>query len=161
MFHTQEARPKKIAAPIECLKDNAWLGNGFYFWYSLEDAMYWGRVSKKRTGEYEIYSGSIDFEDVLDTVFNEDDYLLWIDIIEKAAVKFVKKTNRKPNLKELNDYLKDRGAFEGIDGIMFQDISKNPEHYLVEEFQYKKRIQLVAYNLRIISNFEPDSIYPC
>ncbi len=38
------------------------------------------------------------------------------------------------------------------DGILFQDLP-NSEDLLVEKLYYRKRIQLVAYNLEIINKF--------
>lgn len=152
-YHTQEKRDNKLTAPIICTKDNAWLGDGFYFWVNEDDAVFWGNSSKKRTGEYEIYKAEINLEEILDTVFNREHYYFWIKQIEKAAKNFVKKTGMKPTLKEINDYFCDKDIWSEIGGIMFQDISSNPNHYMVKEFQYKKRIQVAIYNDKIISNF--------
>jgi hypothetical protein len=75
IFHTQENRGKKLKEPIICLKSNAWLGDGFYFWLDEQDAFFWGNTSKKKTGKYDVYLGNIDCDDVLDTVFNEEHYI--------------------------------------------------------------------------------------
>ena len=152
-FHTQEKRPNRLSGPINCVRDNAWLGEAFYFWYSEDDAILWGIKSKKKTGYYEVYSANLDTSKVLNTVFNETHYLFWIKQIEKAAKIFVKKTNIKPTLKEINDYFKEKNIWTEFDGILFQDISENPDNYIVKEFQYKKRIQIAVYNSKIISNF--------
>ena len=40
-----------------------------------------------------------------------------------------------------------------IDGVLFQDISDNPNYWIIDKFQYKKRIQLAIYNIKIMSNF--------
>ena len=152
-FHTQEHRGKELLNPIICKKDNAWLGEGYYFWLEELDALYWGNTSKKRTGKYDVYIGEIDCENILDTVFSEDEYNFWVKNIEKAAKNILKRTGIKPSLKEINDFFKDRGIWDDVDGILFQDISENPIHSLVEKFQYKKRIQLALYNKSKLSNF--------
>src|SRR5688500_257725 len=139
-YHTQEKRSVKLSAPELCTKDNAWLGEGFYFWTDEQDAIFWGNSSKTRTGEYEIYKADIDTENVLDTVFNKEEYLFWVKQVEKAAKTFVKKTGIKPTLKEINDYFKEKGIWDEVDGILFQDISSNHIHFMVKEFQYRKRI---------------------
>lgn len=104
MFHTQEKRLKPIAVPILCKKDDAWLGDAYYFWYDEADAVFWGNRFKRNTGKYQIYSADIISDNILNTVFNEDEYLLWIRIIEKAAKSFVKNTNEKTTLKQINTY---------------------------------------------------------
>ncbi len=154
-YHTQEKRSVKLSEPIKCKKDNAWLGDAYYFWEDESDAIFWGIKSKKTTGEYEIYK--VDFEDmeVLDTVFNRIQYDFFIRQIEKVSKKFVKKTGIKPTLKEINDYFLDNNIWTKFDGILFQDISNNPDHYLVKGMQYKKRIQLALYNKNKIRTFAP------
>lgn len=152
-YHTQESRDKSLSKPIFCTDSEAWLGNGYYFWEAEDDAVYWGNTKKRKTGSYTIYSANINEQNVFDTVFNEDQYKAWINWIEKAAVKFTKANNDKPSLKEINQFFADRGLYDNIDGIKFQDISKNPIHFLVKGFQYKKRIQLAVFKLRILSNF--------
>jgi len=145
-YHTQENRGEMLREPIMCKHNNAWLGNAYYFWENEEDAFFWGRKAKYKTGKYDIYKAEIPLDDVLDTVFDRDHYYFWVRQIEKAAKKFVKKTGYKPNIKEINEFFREKGIFRDFDGILFQDISKNPEHYIVEGFQYKKRIQLALYN---------------
>lgn len=152
MYHTQEKRKYLLTEPIYCKKPNAWLGRGYYFWYSEDDAIFWG-VSHKNSssGLFQIYSAEINFDNVLDTVFNEEGYLFWIKQIERAIHYIVKR--RDVTLKDINDFFCDKGVFSEIDGVMFQDISNNPDHYFVHNFQYKKRIQLAVYNLHIVSDF--------
>lgn len=152
MFHTQEKRLVVLKSPVPCSKDNAWLGAALYFWYDEQDAVFWGINSKRATGYYEIYSADIDCEDVLDTVFNEEHYLFWINQIKKAEKTFMM-SGAKPTLKLLNDYFLQKGIWLKFGGIMFQDISPNPQNYIVRDFQYKKRIQLAVYKPPIISNF--------
>ncbi len=152
-FHTQECREENLSMPVFCIKDNAWLGEAFYFWESEDDANFWGVKCKNRTGKYEVYRVTIVSEDILDTVFNREHYFFWIKQVEKAARVFIKKTGKRPSLKEINDFFKERNIWSKIDGILFQDISENPIHFMVKEFQYKKRIQLALYNKEKISNF--------
>lgn len=152
MFHTQEARGSILSGSIPCYKDNAWLGAAHYFWDDEQDAVIWGRLSKNRTKYYDIYSADIDCKNVLDTVFDETHYNFWVKQIKKAEVVFMK-AGLKPTLKQLNDYFLQKGIWIRFGGIMFQDISSNPDNYIFKSFQYKKRIQLAVYNTDIISNF--------
>ena len=152
-YHTQENRNKKLQEPIICTNDNAWLGEAFYFWEEESDAVFWGNTHKRKTGSYDIYSSEILIDDILDTVFNRHHYEWWLKQVEKVAKKFIKSTNSKPTLKEINDYFLEKGIWTKFDGILFQDISKNPVHFMVKEFQYKKRIQLALYNREKILNF--------
>ncbi len=152
-YHTQEKRRYELKEPIICEKDNAWLGVGYYFWFDEGDAVYWGMKFKTKTGKFDIYKSQIVSEDILDTVFNQEHYEFWLKQIEKVAKNFVKKTGNKPTLKEINYYFHEKGVWKDVDGIIFQDISENPVHFLVKDFQYKKRIQLAVYKKQIICNF--------
>ncbi len=154
MYHTQEKRKKRLTHPIKCTRDDAWLGTGYYFWDELEDAVFWGETGKRRTNEYEIFEADINIEKVLDTVFNEKHYRLWFKQIEKIAKAIIKKTNEKATVKEINEYLIENPWIDEITGILFQDMPKNNRHTLVDSFYYKKRIQLVAYTIDIISRFK-------
>ena len=153
-YHTQENRGNKLEGPIYCKKDNAWLGDAYYFWEGEDDAIFWGEKAKNRKNSYQIYSADINMDNILDTVFSREEYFFWLRSIEKAAKTIIKKTNSKPTIKEINDYFNDRGIWKKFDGILFQDISNNPIHFIVKEFQYKKRIQLAVYNNDIIINFK-------
>lgn len=67
------------------------LGEGYYFWYYENDAVWWGRTAKRRKGYYEVYKATINCENVLDTVFNETHYTFWLKNIEKAIEKYIKR----------------------------------------------------------------------
>lgn len=63
--------PKK---PIFCNSDDAWLGDGYYFWDdSLESAKWWGDIHYKRN--YIICESSYDShsDDYLDLIGNQED----------------------------------------------------------------------------------------
>ncbi len=153
MYHTQEKWRTRLNSPIPTTNQDAWLGDGYYFWYYENDAVWWGRTAKKRKGYYEVYKATINCENVLDTVFNEAHYNFWIENIERAIAKFMKSGKNSLTLKYINDFFNEKGFFDGIDGVLFQDISDNPDNWIVKKFQYKKRIQLAVYKLTIISNF--------
>ncbi|GHU94947.1 hypothetical protein FACS1894156_3810 [Bacteroidia bacterium] len=53
--NTQERRHVRLKTPIICMRSNAWLGYGYYFWYDEIDAIHWGHNSKKQTGYVELY----------------------------------------------------------------------------------------------------------
>ena len=151
-YHTQENRGEDLVKPLECTKNKAWLGHAYYFWEDKEDAHYWGEKSKKN--KYVIYEMTLEKEsEILDTVFNREHYHFWVKIIERASKNLAKKNGKKPTLKQLNGYLKNKNVWANVDGILFQDISKNPNHYLVEGMQYKKRIQLALYKVEKIKKF--------
>ncbi len=163
-YHTQESRTNELTAPIPCIREDAWLGNAIYFWYELEDAEEWGNNSKRRHNYYEIYKSDIETENVLNSVFNEEHYYFWLKQIEKVAKNIISKTKIKPSIKELNDYFKERGTWNDLDGILFQDLPTNPNKLLVKPieynnktkttvFPYRKRIQLAVYNSNIIHTF--------
>lgn len=161
MFHTQERRSNRLTAPLKCTNPSAWLGHGYYFWYDEQDAFNWGIQSKKATGYFEIYQCDVDCTDVLDTVFNEAHYNFWVGTIEKIAKTFVKKKGVKPPLRYINDYCRDRGIWNSVAGILFQDLPTNDEYVMVIGLYYKKRIQLVAFDLKIASGFKMRSSEKC
>ncbi len=153
-YHTQECRgTEKLNNPINCTRDDAWFGDASYFWGNKDDADYWGKVSKRDTGKYDVYTSTIEIDDFLDTIFNEKHYDVWSNSIEKLALKFKMELGKELSLKELNDYFKSKGLYKDIDGVIFQDISNNPEHYLIKGMQYKKRIQLAVFNKKTIKDF--------
>lgn len=169
-YHTQEHRTPKLNKPVKCTRDDAWLGDGYYFWDDLDDARKWGITSKKRTGQYEVYKSRVNCENILDTVFNEEHYRFWLKQIEKTAEKLIKKTKMKPTLKEINDYFKERASWDDLDGIMFQDLPGNLDFLLVKPieygrkkraFVYKKRIQIAIYKLHAVLNFDLFEVDDC
>lgn len=138
--------------PIICTDPEAWLGNAIYFWYSLEDAHNWGIDFKNSTGYFEVYEADIKSDNILDTVFNETHYSFWLRTIEKALKVFAR-SNIDASLTVINEYFRDKKKFSQFDGIMFQDIPMNKKRIVVENFYYRKRIQLGVFNINIISNF--------
>lgn len=152
-YHTQERREKRLTSPQICNRDDAWLGKGYYFWEEFMDAEIWGNKSKKNSGYYEIYESNIVTNRLLDTVFNEKHYRFWVKQVEKAAKSIQEKTRQKPTLKEVNEYFKEKATWGEVDGIIFQDIPANDTHLMVRSFYYRKRIQVVVFNHKIIYTF--------
>ena len=152
MYHTQEKWGIHLTDPIICTDPEAWLGEAYYFWYSLDDSHYWGMKMKRKTGYFEVYHAEINCDNLLDTVFNEEHYTFWLKNIESALKKFAK-ANIKASLTVINEYFKDKDIWTKFDGIMFQDVSTNPDRYAISKFYYKKRIQLGIFNKGIINNF--------
>lgn len=162
MYHTQESRDYQLSSPVLCTRDDAWLGDAYYYWLNQEDADHWGNNSKKATGYFEVYESEIDLENVLNTVFNEEHYDFWLETIEKIAKTIMRKTKMRPTLKELNNYILQRGNWQDVSGILFQDLPATDYYSLVQPliygqkrvyFAYKKRIQLAVYKTEIILNF--------
>lgn len=154
MFHTQGFSEPYLTEPIPCIREDAWLGKGFYFWDEENDAILWGINGKKSFKKYTIYIATIDCENVLDTVFNEEHYTFWFNSIEKAVNVLTKKGGRKPTIADVNEYFLERGGWsEKITGILFQDLPSNETISKVVGLYYRKRIQLAAYKTEIITNF--------
>lgn len=152
MYHTQERWAHVLKGPIICKHEEAWFGTGYYFWYNESDAIWWGHTAKRRTGYFQVYSADIDRSNVLDTVFNEGHYLLWLKYIEQAKTKFAR-NGKQLTIATFNEFFKERGVYDEIDGILYQDISNNDDHWIAKKIQYKKRIQIVVYNTAIITTF--------
>ena len=161
MFHTQESRLLRLKKPLLCERKDAWLGIGYYFWNDIEDAIRWGNNSKKRTGSFDVYESAINCENVLDTVFNEHHYHLWLTQIEKIGKHWLLKTGQKLTIKQMNDRLREKEVLSDVDGILFQDLPQQQDYLLVIEFYYRKRIQLIAYKSSIVLSFEHYSHHKC
>ena len=154
-YQTLEKRRNKASFSGYCKRSTAWLGCGYYFWLNEADAIRWGQDSDYyKTGTFEIYKSEIIFDDVLNTVFNEEDYNFFVKIIEMAAESFIKKIEELPTIKQINDYFIEKGILKGIVGILFQDLPTSERYNLVQKLHYKKRIQLVVYNKSIILSFD-------
>ena len=168
-FHTQEFRENAplLDEPILC-KKNAWLGIGYYFWIDEEFAHYWGEDFKKRnTGYYDIYTALLDVENCIDTTFNEKGYYFFKEKIE-AAIQNIRTNSINITLQELNRYLKKEFWTKlGVTGIIYDDLPVNPlkkdriysevEYTFNQKKQYlyyKKRIQVVIFNLEDVYDFE-------
>ena len=160
IYHTLENRAIPVEGPILCNKDNAWLGTAYYFWYDVNDAHIWGKISYKNKS-YEIYSAEIKSDKILDTVFNEDDYSFWVSILEKVAIDVRKRTGKKPNVKNINSFImKVLNSIDDnlIEAIMFQDLPFS-RFSLIKGYNYKKRIQIAVYKKEIIINFKLLNIF--
>jgi hypothetical protein len=158
MFHTQESRSKLLTEPIKCFSSDAWLGIGYYFWEDITVAMRWGRDKKNKYRRFEIYEALIESKSILDTVFNEKDYRFWLGLIEEVAKRFAR-IGEKPTVKQVNDFFNEKGIWNEIEGILFQDIPTKEDYTLVIGLFYFKRIQFVAYNLKIVKNFRLNSTH--
>ncbi|MGA2798363.1 MAG: hypothetical protein ABSE63_12340 [Thermoguttaceae bacterium] len=161
MFQTQEARAARLTEPLLCKNRSAWLGIGYYFWDDAEDAIRWGNEAKRATGSFDVYESAINCESVLDTVFNEAHYRLWLAQIEKVGTHWYKKTGVKLTIRQLNDYFREKAVWTEVDGVLFQDLPQNQNYLLVVEFYYRKRIQLVAFKKAIVLSFTHYSNHIC
>lgn len=164
VYHTQEYRPDDdpLEEPIICDAKNAWLGKGYYFWFDLEYAHYWGEDFKKGyskyPGYYSIYKANINLSAFIDTVFNEEGYNFFKDSIEDSF-KTIEESGKKVTLETVNRFLADKIWLKlNINGIIFDDKPSNPRtkdriYSRIPDLYYKKRIQVVSFKLENISNF--------
>jgi hypothetical protein len=81
--------------------------------------------------------------------------------IERVGKNWLVKTGKKIDLKQMNNYFRDRGVWKGVDGILFQDLPTNQDYLLVIGFYYRKKLQLVVYNNQIILSFSHYQNYEC
>lgn len=121
-FHTQEAREDELTEPLRCEEDNAWLGKGYYFWLEEKFAHYWGQDSKDATGQYDIYTAWIEYDNLIDATFDEDGYYFWKDRIE-ATIEKLKDLGFDLELKKVHQFLIDNvWSKYNIKGIIFDDL---------------------------------------
>lgn len=160
VFHTQEAWAKRLGFPILACGNYQWLGDGYYFWKDYEFSELWGENKKCPKGgsrKFDIYKATLEFEEdeLIDTVFNENDYYQFIKNVELFAKKYEKKKKKKPTLEEFNDFISDYGLWQEIKIIQFQDVpTKNNRLLKVKNFFYKKRIQIRVNKANIVTKFE-------
>jgi len=160
-YHTQEYRANAplLDKPIRCKGKNAWLGVGYYFWTELEFAHYWGQDFKVSTGYYDISRVSIDVENCLNTVFDEDCYFFFRKKIEET-IDIFKNRNLTVSLEQVHRFLTDNvWTKHGIEGIIYDDKPTNPRksdriYSEIPDLYYKKRIQVMIFSLKNIRNFE-------
>lgn len=160
-YHTQEWRNNNILSnPIICQRDDAWLGEGFYFWANLDFAHYWGLDSKRRnTGYYSIYKALIEEENLLNTSFNEIHNDLFTTSIE-LALQHLSQTIANIELVQIHRFLAENvWPRMGVTGIIYDDLPKNSSrnsrtYSHVPPLYYKKRVQIVLFNLAILHSFE-------
>ena len=160
-YHSQEYRSAELTQPIKCFDKKAWLGVGYYFWIEVIYAHYWGEDKKSsgKTQSYDIYRAGLKIENCLNTVFNEEHYLFFKEMIKEAIMYF--KNMREPvNLELVNRYLNDKvWTKHGIEGIIFDDKPTNPKNKTriyseIPDLYYDKRIQIVIFDMKNINNFE-------
>lgn len=160
-YHTQEFRSMDdpLTGPIKCTTNEAWLGFGYYFWTHIEFAHYWGQDSKTRTGQYDIYKANINESNLLNATFSEDGYFFFKNTIDKVIESF-KNKGLKVTLAAVQRYLVDEfWPQSGVDGIIYDDLPKKIEtngrtYSVIPPLFYKKRIQIVVFNVKKIINFE-------
>ena len=165
-YHTQECRGTELEHPLKCTDRKAWLGFGFYFWLELIYARYWGEDFKIRknnprakSDSFDVYTADLNIEKCVNTVFDEEDYTNFVEAIEDIIQHF--KNKRIPvTLEKVNRFLADEvWKKHGITGIIFDDKPTNPKnknrvYSEIPDLYYKKRIQVVIFDLKNVRNFE-------
>jgi len=161
VFHANEHRRTNILVYAE--GSHQWLGDGWYFWQDLEFAEAWGpaRICKSRPqpAHYDIYEVELELqassEELIDTVFNEEDYRGFVKVLEYWAAKYESIFGAKPKLSEFNDFIQDHKIWGDVKAIRFQDLPANDRlNYLkVKGFFYKKRIQLVVFDFDLVKSY--------
>lgn len=149
-YHTQESRADELKEPLKCEEDNAWLGQGYYFWLEEKFAHYWGEDSKDATGEYDIYVTWIEYDNLIDATFDEEGYFFWKERIEQTIDK-LEELGFDLDLKKVHEFLSENvWSKYGIKGIIFDDLPHNPRgkartYSEIPPLYYEKRLQLVIY----------------
>jgi hypothetical protein len=166
-YHTQEHRNSVLDFPVLAEGNQQWLGDGYYFWQDYEFAKWWGECKKCKkpiNGKYySIYTATLKFnqDDLIDTVFNETDYYNFVKKIEEFSKKFQKKFHSKPSLEAFNDFIEDFGLWNEIKVVRFQDLPENNNLLEVNDYYYKKRIQIRVNDPGIICKFVLHNNFLC
>lgn len=184
VYHAQEHRPADwpLTAPIRCVTADAWLGPGWYFWAERRFADWWGMAFKRKDGNgYDVYEAwlLLDEEDVLNTTFSEEDYVIWLKTINAAmrsirvdGTAFQGKKRRVP-LEAVMVLVQKLLKFSGYLAVVYDDQHQKADEisYLEastgkrKSFYYEKRVQLVVFSIdailhkfaRVAENLASDS----
>ncbi len=160
-YHTQEYRATELEQPIKCSDKNAWLGIGYYFWLEEEFARYWGQDFKiyGKSESYDIYRADLNIGNCINAVFDEDGYLFFREKIEET-IQYFQNKGIPVSLEKVNRFLADNiWPKLGVEGIIYDDKPTNPRksdrvYSEIPDLYYKKRIQIVIFKLKNVSNFE-------
>jgi hypothetical protein len=175
VFHTNQCRGDALQIPILATGNEQWLGDAYYFWQDYEFAEEWGynricygkEYKKRELTHFDIYDAVLNIsfpsDDVLDTVYNNENYKQFMINLEKFAMAYKLQFGEKPNLEEFNDFIKDFNIWGDIKAIRFQDLPTNSKRdYLkIINFFYKKRIQIAVYDVKIITKFVRTKSFKC
>jgi hypothetical protein len=113
---------------------------------------------KRATGYYDIYKADINVENCLNTVFNEEGYFFFKRTIEET-IEYFKRENITVTLEEVNKFIADNIWNNiGVESVMYDDKPINPYksdrvYSEIPNLYFKKRIQIVVFNLKNIGNF--------
>ena len=159
-YHSQEYRVTgTLEEPLKCKAKYAWLGIGYYFWTEIEFAKYWGEDAKKNTGYYDIYKAFLKIDQCINAVFDEEGYFFFRGKIEET-IDYFNRNGQQVTLERVNRFLADNiWPTLGVEGIIYDDKPTNPRqsdriYSEIPDLYYKKRIQVVLFNLANICNFE-------
>lgn len=144
--------------PAYCWDETAWLGLGFYFWTDPLYAKYWGADKKmKRTGAYDVYKAHLDITNCIDTVFDEKGYFFFEKKIDET-VAHLKSIGAKISLQKVHEFLADNiWPKLSVTGIIYADTPTNSAlrtHSAIPDLYYKKRIQVVMFQLAEVVDFQ-------
>ena len=146
--------------PYKCLRQDAWLGFGYYFWDTkIEWAHWWGENSYGN--EYIICQAQINIDekcfDLVGNVSHQEDFLDAIDLLENGGWLNSQKTVTVPTVIE---YLKKNNLFD-FDSIRANHKSKSD--YTIKfnprtpEFTYigqKVQVCLIRLNELVLQTFK-------
>ena len=165
-YHAMECRETELSRPIKCVDKKAWLGFGYYFWLELIYAKYWGEDFKTRKNNprakaetYDVYTADLNIANCINTVFCEEDYVYFVKLVE-TAIQHFKNMHKQVTLDMVHCYFAEKIWREhGVEGIIYDDKPTNPKHKNriyseIPDLYYKKRIQVVLFDLKNIRNFE-------
>jgi len=167
VYHTLETENGVSHFPKLAEGNEQWLGDGYYFWEDYEFAEWWGDRHKckywNRSRKYSIYKATITIseEEFIDTVFNKLNYYNFIEKVEKFAKAYTRHFKIKPTLEQFNDFIIDKGLWEDIKVVRFQDVPENQNLVLVKDYFYKKRIQIRVNDPTKITTFEHFKTLDC
>lgn len=150
-YHTQRKTKQKLTKPLKCVRNDAWLGEGYYFWEDYEFAVNWGVDSKNN--DYDIYTSELDITYVIDSEYSREGRRFFEGCIEKVLC-VLDKSGKEYSLKTIHKLLKKMFWDKlGVKGLIFADIPRSSKYGKAKPLFYKKRVQIVMFSLEDIHDF--------
>jgi hypothetical protein len=151
-YHTADNSKGELHKPLYCVKEDAWLGAGYYFWAEKMFADDWAEI--KNYLYYDIYSAEIDKNKCIDLT-DPKKSVLYYENIKKLLHDLRKKTNKKITNKTLFSYLRKK-INNKIIGIMYDKAPKSKKYSELEDYHLfiVKQQQIVIFEERGYTNFK-------
>ena len=156
----------EMEGPFECVRGNAWLGHGYYFWdTNMEWALAWGRNSYNRRGRnFVICACSLNLSsNCFDLFGNVVDQMSFTNIVKSIRESGLLKGTGDLSVPNVIQFMKQNGLFT-YNSIRSSDLPKNtltvPYGSESEHLAVNPRVQICVINLETVLLQPFSAVYP-